>query len=114
MAELSTIEQTILAALVDSGDRGLTLSGIGYALLDAGVVTSQRSHINPQGAALMAAPHMAELRDRDLLQRRFRGAGYEITCAGRTVHQQIVELIATGAAVPPTHDLTAQQSQAKE
>ncbi|CAD0363822.1 hypothetical protein LN565_00565 [Xanthomonas euvesicatoria pv. euvesicatoria] len=111
MDELSTIERAILAALVASGDRGMNLSAIGYALLEAGVVTSQRPHINPQGAALMAAPHMAELRDRDLLQRRFRGVGYEITRAGCVAHQKSQESPTADESVLATNHLTAKQSQ---
>lgn len=84
MADLSPIERQVLVALQAAGDAGLNLSSIGYALVDAGVVTTKRTHLNPQGAALMASPYMARLQARQLLQRRFRGAGYEITRAGHT------------------------------
>jgi hypothetical protein len=83
MVNLSTIEHYVLTALQAAGDAGLNLSEIGYALVDAGIVTTKRSHLNPQGAALMASPYMARLRSQDLLQRRYRGTGYEITRAGR-------------------------------
>lgn len=83
MVDLSPIERQVLVALQVAGDAGLNLSGIGYALVEAGLVTTKRAHLNPQGAALMVSPYMARLRSQDLLQRRFRGAGYEITRAGR-------------------------------
>lgn len=87
----SPIANAILQALDGAGPDGLNMSGIGYAMAEAGVVAARRPHISPHGAALMAGKHVKALIDWGWVQRLhvpWPEIAYGITRDGACVLEQ--------------------------